>query len=216
MSQQQGLSQRFMESPLVARVYERRFRPALTWLGGGPDYDEEDRYLERWVTPADGPILDLACGTGRYTRRLAARFPERQVVGADISAPMLAQAAEEPHTGGLEPRYVAASAMALPFPDGAFGAASCFGALHLFPNPGAALVELGRVLAPGGTLTVLTAAEADGAGRRLLQRGFDRLATLRFVPRAEAEAALVEGGMRLEDWTGRGMMALLCARKVSL
>jgi len=213
-----GISQRFMESSLVASIYERQFRPALTWLGGGPSYAEEDRYLERWMDPVPGDILDLACGTGRYTRRFAARFPDRQAVGADISAPMLARAAQEPPRSradgrGLPPRYVTASAMALPFPSGAFGAASCFGALHLFPDPAAALVELGRVLAPGGTLTVLTAAGADGGARLLFQQTFDRVARLRFVPRGEVEAALATGGMTLEDWTPHGMMALFCARR---
>lgn len=45
-------------------------------------------------TLPDGPILDLGCGTGATTARLAARFPEREIVGVDLSPQMLRRAEE--------------------------------------------------------------------------------------------------------------------------
>jgi len=164
-----------MESPAVARIYEVAFRPALTRLAGGPSYAREEAFLTAQLDPAEGPILDLACGTGRYTRRLASRYPGRAVIGADLSASMLARAAAE---GGA--LYLRASAQALPFADACLGHVNCFGALHLFPDPPAALAEMGRCLAPGGGLTVLTASRVEGAGRPL-QRAFDRAVKLEFI-----------------------------------
>lgn len=43
-----------------------------------------------------GPIVDLGCGTGEHTRAIAARWPDRTVIGLDSSPEMLAKAAARP------------------------------------------------------------------------------------------------------------------------
>ena len=131
------LAQRAMESRAVSKIYERVFRPALTLLAGSPGYEEEESWLRHWFRPTAGPILDLACGTGRYTRMLIRRH-DQPVIGVDVSWQMLRRAAAR---GGT---YVRASAQALPVADDTLGGINCFGALHLFPDPGTAIAEFGR------------------------------------------------------------------------
>ncbi|HEV7375020.1 MAG TPA: methyltransferase domain-containing protein [Pyrinomonadaceae bacterium] len=43
-------------------------------------------------------VVDLGCGTGELTRRLAERLPESEVLGIDSSPEMLARAREQAHT----------------------------------------------------------------------------------------------------------------------
>lgn len=92
--------------------------------------------------------LDLGCGPGVVTALAAARGAS--ACGVDVAPGMLAEARRR-HPG-LE--LVEADAVALPFPDGAFGA--CVGSfvLNHLPAPEAAAAELARVLAPGGAVAL--------------------------------------------------------------
>jgi ubiquinone/menaquinone biosynthesis C-methylase UbiE len=94
--------------------------------------------------------LDVACGTGGFTRRFAAAGAD--AIGVDASRTMLAQAVRE----GGGPRYVRASASELPFRDASFDAVCCFAALYLIEEPYEAIAEIARVLAPGGRVAVLS------------------------------------------------------------
>ena len=53
-------------------------------------------------------ILDLGCGPGDFSRRLARAFPEAEVVGVDGASNMLKRAANEPESEGLNIRWVQA------------------------------------------------------------------------------------------------------------
>src|SRR5258706_14521219 len=44
-------------------------------------------------------VIDLGCGTGDLTARLAERLPESDVLGIDSSASMLAEAGRHAHPG---------------------------------------------------------------------------------------------------------------------
>lgn len=92
-------------------------------------------------------VLDLAGGTGYYLARVLEALPERLGVCADLSAPALRRAAR------AHPRAAAIGADAwqpLPLADGCAGLA-----LSVFGPRNAA--EIGRVLAPGGTLIIASA-----------------------------------------------------------
>jgi SAM-dependent methyltransferase len=105
--------------------------------------------LHDHLGPAAGAVLDLACGTGNYSSALAAR--DRRMIGLDRSPQMLAQA----RLKGAEPR-VLADAARLPFAPAAFAGAICVHAVHHFADLGAALAEVGRVLAPAARLVIFT------------------------------------------------------------
>jgi ubiquinone/menaquinone biosynthesis C-methylase UbiE len=92
-------------------------------------------------------ILDLACGPGTLTRRLAAQVsPDGEVVGIDLAPGMiaLAQAAGTPNA-----RFEVMDIEQLSFPDALFDGATCGHGLQFAPDLGAALRETRRVLRPG-------------------------------------------------------------------
>lgn len=91
-------------------------------------------------------ILDLACGPGTLTRRLAtAVTPGGEAVGVDLAPGMieLARAAAVPSA-----RFEVMDIEQLSFPDASFDAAVCGHGLQFAPNVGVALSEARRVLRP--------------------------------------------------------------------
>ncbi len=103
------------------------------------------------LTPG-GRALDVATGTGDLAIELARRVaPSGEVIGSDFSEGMLARAREK------EPaiRWEQANALALPYEDGAFDAATVgFGARN-FSDLERGLREMVRVVRPGGRVVVL-------------------------------------------------------------
>ena len=93
-------------------------------------------------------VLDVGCGTGALTLKLAkAGF---EVTGVDISQSMLAQLAER--AKGLNVKLVEADIFSLPFPDSCFDSAVSRWVLPHFSNWESALREVARVLKPGGVI----------------------------------------------------------------
>jgi len=96
-------------------------------------------------------VLEVACGTGVVTRRLAAVLdPAVAIVATDLNAPMLDYAAARGTERPVEWRV--ADAMQLPFDDAAFDAVVCQFGVMFFPDRTAAFAEARRVLRPGGAL----------------------------------------------------------------
>jgi demethylmenaquinone methyltransferase/2-methoxy-6-polyprenyl-1,4-benzoquinol methylase len=112
---------------------------------------------EMWraVPESARTCLDLCTGSGSS---LPSRpRPGRLVIGMDASLGMLELAAESLADAGWAPRLACADAFRLPLRDGAIDAVTiAFGIRNLRPRP-AALAEIARVLASGGTLSVLEA-----------------------------------------------------------
>jgi demethylmenaquinone methyltransferase/2-methoxy-6-polyprenyl-1,4-benzoquinol methylase len=100
--------------------------------------------------------LDVATGTGDLALELARRVgPGGTVVGADFAEQMLALARRKPVPDDVTVRFEAANALALPYADGEFDAATVgFGARN-FSDLGRGLAEMSRVVAPGGRVVVL-------------------------------------------------------------
>src|SRR5438067_9862748 len=109
-------------------------------------------------------VLDLGCGTGRFSAALAEQAIAR-VWGVDPSAEMLAVAREKlPPSVGLKQ----GRAEDLPFRDGWFDRAVMWLVVHLVDRP-AAFREIARVLAPESRLAVVTLA-TEHSGRYWLNR----------------------------------------------
>ena len=157
-----GAAQDLMTTRLVPRIYERWWRPALGRVAKGvtgPGMDEEMRIARLLMALSHGDaVLDLACGTGNFSREFARAVSDTGlVVGVDASRTMLERAATEmgdADVGNLA--LIRASGEQLPFRDDSFDAVCCFAALHLFAEPFVALGELTRVLAPGGRIAIMT------------------------------------------------------------
>jgi ubiquinone/menaquinone biosynthesis C-methylase UbiE len=122
-------------------------------------------------------VLDLGTGTGVVARLVAERFPEAEVVGADISAEMIDEARRL--TDSPRVAYQVADAQKLPFADGSFDLITLGNMIPFFD-------ELARVVAPGGDVVVAYSAGSETpiyvpTGRlrdELARRGFAEFAEL--------------------------------------
>jgi len=123
------------------RIWKRRtVRLALEQTGPSP----------RW--------LDLCCGTGDMAflaEQFAGRSVLPRVVGCDFTLPMLAVARRRKRENGRRSGFIQGDALRLPFPDGAFDVITVGYGLRNIADPRAALLEMRRVLAPGGRCVIL-------------------------------------------------------------
>ena len=140
----------------------------------GPTYDRvgatlslaQDPRWRRYLVsrlPADGGhVLDVATGTGLVALELLAR--RFRVTGLDRSPEMLAIARRR---FGHGVALVEGSADSLPFADGAFDHLTFTYLLRYVEDPGATLVELARVVRPGGIVASLEFGVPHGPARPL-------------------------------------------------
>lgn len=106
---------------------------------------------------ADARVLDVACGTGIVARTAAERIgPGGELAGVDRNTAMLAVAGELARETQPAIAWKEADAADLPFADASFDAVLCQQGLQFFRDPAAALVEMHRVLVPGGRLGLST------------------------------------------------------------
>jgi demethylmenaquinone methyltransferase/2-methoxy-6-polyprenyl-1,4-benzoquinol methylase len=200
-----------------------------------PVYDFMNRVMtmgldRRWrrlaaravVRPGDG-VLDACCGTGDLA--LAAHEAGGEVVGVDFSERMLVRARRK----SAEIDWVRGDALALPFADGAFDAATVGFGMRNLADLEAGLRELARVLKPEGRLACLEITRPRGALRPFFHVWFDGLvpfagkllpggaaytylpASVRRFPGPEDLAAAMErSGFAAVSWhlLGGGIVAL--------
>jgi SAM-dependent methyltransferase len=110
--------------------------------------------LER-VEPPPKRALDLGTGTGGAAFALARRFPETEVVGADLAEGMIEQArSNRPEELRDRVRFELADASKLPYEDGSFDLVGLSNMIPFFD-------ELARVLSTGGSLIVAFSGGAE-------------------------------------------------------
>jgi len=95
-------------------------------------------------------VLDVACGTGDLSLELQKDAPAK-VIGTDFCRPML----EIAYKKDASIPYVEADGMNLSFEDKTFDAATIAFGLRNFSNWKDGLIELHRILKPGGKLVIL-------------------------------------------------------------
>lgn len=101
-----------------------------------------------------GRILDVGCGFGTAGIVLARALPHSEVVGIDLSDPLLALARQAARDAGLEGRvsFEKADVEQIPYADQSFDAVVNVQMLHIVEDPVAMLNEIERVLAGDGAL----------------------------------------------------------------
>lgn len=97
--------------------------------------------------------LDVCAGTGDLS--FALQRAGAKVLGADFCAPMLVRACAKAGADLAAPRFLAADALALPFPTASFDFATVAFGIRNVSDPRAALAEMARVVRPGGRVVVL-------------------------------------------------------------
>lgn len=97
-------------------------------------------------------VLDAGCGTGIYSVELARRGG--CVKAVDYSSEMIGQARAKALKEGLHIDFIRADALKLPFPDGHFDLVISVCILCFLKERDAALLEMKRVLKPGGRIAI--------------------------------------------------------------
>lgn len=106
--------------------------------------------VERATLPADAMVLDLASGTGDFTKLVQEKLPKARSVAVDITEGMLRLA----HAQGVA-EAACADATLLPFADGSFDCVFIGYGLRNFPDLKKAVREIERVTRPGGMMVSL-------------------------------------------------------------
>jgi demethylmenaquinone methyltransferase/2-methoxy-6-polyprenyl-1,4-benzoquinol methylase len=163
-----------------------------------PVYDVMNRVMSagldrRWrrltartvVAPGDR-VLDVCCGTGDLA--LASVAEGGRVTGLDFSERMLERARRK--SDAVE--WVEGDAVALPFPDGGFDAATVGFGVRNVPDLERALAELRRVLRPGGRVAILEITRPRGLLAPFYRLWFDCIVPLlgKVIPGGSAYAYL--------------------------
>ncbi|WP_049926542.1 class I SAM-dependent methyltransferase [Halopiger goleimassiliensis] len=109
------------------------------------DRREKEAVLEAIMPVEDRNVLEIACGTGRFTVMLAEQGAD--VVGLDISAAMLQQGRTKAQNAELNGtlEFLRGDAGRLPFPDDHFDTVIAMRFFHLADDPEAFLREMRRV-----------------------------------------------------------------------
>lgn len=188
--------------------------PSLWRILRGPMRRQFDRLAPRWnamrspdhlasfdaalaaVPEAPRRVLDLGTGTGAGALAVARRWPEAEVVGADIAEAMLAEARRglPPElTGRVE--FVRADAASLPFPDASFDLVTLANMVPFFD-------ELARVVVAGGHVVIAFSVGPatpiyvgpDRLRAGLAERGFGEFRELAADPGTAFLARKIRGG----------------------
>jgi demethylmenaquinone methyltransferase / 2-methoxy-6-polyprenyl-1,4-benzoquinol methylase len=151
------------DAATVRAMFQRiahRYDLANHLLSGGLDFWWRHRASEivrQWNPRC---VLDLATGSGDLAITIAKKLPGAEITGADFCAEMLGTARAKGLTN-----TVVADALHLPFSDASFDAVTVAFGLRNMADWNAALVEMARVLAPGGHLLVLDFSLPHGLSR---------------------------------------------------
>lgn len=103
-----------------------------------------------------GRILDVGCGSGAMNLVLARRFPDSEIVGVDLSDPLLRLARDAVEAANLGKRltFERADVQEIPYADNSFDIVINTNMVHLVEDPIRMLDEMERVLDPGGFLFI--------------------------------------------------------------
>jgi demethylmenaquinone methyltransferase / 2-methoxy-6-polyprenyl-1,4-benzoquinol methylase len=182
-------------------------------------------------------VLDLCCGTGDLALAFCREAPNgATIVGSDFVPEMLARARSKAAAAGANVTFIEADALSLPFGAASFDLVACSFGFRNLANYEQGLMEILRVLKPGGVAAILEFAEPrskffGGVYRFYFRHILPRLgglisgdgaaytylpSSVSKFPSAEAlQEHFIQAGYKdaqFESWTG-GIITLHTARK---
>ncbi len=146
-------------------------------------------------------LLDVGCGTGRWSRFFAQQGYD--VTGVDVSPAMIAvaKARQTPHC-----RFDLADAVSLPFPSGSFDAVCAMAVLEFVSDARQACAEMMRCVKPGGCLVVGTLNRlAEINQRRLARQAEPYLSAQMFAPEELRQLLLSLGEVTIRETKEYGL-----------
>ena len=112
--------------------------------------------LSELVTNSNANILDIGCGGGANVARMLSKFPDAKVTGMDLSKLALEVTSDTNYKEIVDGRCytVGGNITKIPLAREIFDLATAFETIYYWPSFDACLVEILRVLKPGGTLVI--------------------------------------------------------------
>ncbi len=161
-------------------TYEHSF---MQWL----IFDRVHRAILRQLPEDSRPsyILDIGCGTGRLLRRMHTRWPDAVLIGVDPSEGMVAKACQ------LTPyaTFYQATAEQIPVQNATLDLVTTTMSFHHWSNQTRAVIEIFRVLRPGGIFILADTTVGHGhplskerVSKLFLSSGFSMRAQKNIVP----------------------------------
>lgn len=152
-----------------AEISEERVRGIFTEIAGQYErfnrcssFGRDRKWLGRLIDAApidsESRVLDVAGGTGEVTFTICARKPPASVLLTDFTPAMLEVAEQRLAAGdahGVPVKTMVVDAQDMPFADESFDVVTMAYGIRNMPDRPAALHEIYRVLAPGGTACIL-------------------------------------------------------------
>jgi len=161
-------------------------------------------FLDWLALPSGLKWIDVGCGNGAFTELIIERCAPTEVVGIDPSEAQLDFARKRP--SARLAKFDRADAMALPFPAGAFDAAIMALVIFFVPDPAKGVVEMKRVVRPGGMVAAY-AWDILGGGFTLEPLRVElRAMGIKPLDPPTVEASRIEAMRDL--WTGAGLDAV--------
>lgn len=161
-----------MQAPgLTSREISQKYNRFARWydlVEGVPDFLGIRKLRKRLLRRASGRVLEVAVGTGKNLPH----YPRScRVIAVDVSREMLNVARRRATKLQMNVSFALADAEALPFSDKNFDTVVSSLTTCTFPEPVAALREMGRVCQAGGKILLLDHGRSD---REWLGRWQDR------------------------------------------
>jgi SAM-dependent methyltransferase len=194
-----GATYRGLTNALYADIRQEAFGEDIGqtgWLTA----EEQELFIAWLGLSPSSRLLDLACGSGRPTLRIAEKTGCR-VCGLDLHGEGIASAQAAARQQGYEARAdfrQGDAGQRLPFEDSSFDALTCIDAINHLPDRPRVLAEWRRVLKPGGHLLFTDPIVLTGAitNQEIAVRA--SIGLFVFVPVGLDQALLEEAGFEVE------------------
>ena len=182
--------------------YDKTSVPSTYDAGRETSADEKAAFLGAYAakTGTDGTdrIIDLGCGTGRYSQALSEIF-DADVLGVEPSEKMRMQAAEK--TTSSRVRFLAGDGGSIPADDNSADLVFMSMVIHHLPNLSVTARECARVVKPGGFVCIWNTV-ADEAGTYPYLDIFPSIRGIiegKLTPRSELDGHFDDAGFDLHD-----------------